>query len=124
MRVLQLFELFAARQAPMRLGELVATGETVVVGERAGSYARYLHVIPPARRPIMFHTQAGVVRPLCSSAIGLSLLSLIGTNEVRAAVRSVRLLAIGVGAPSMRLDGKLKLVIDGLRTAIDAWARA
>lgn len=240
MRVLELFELFAVTQAPMRIGELVAftgwpqsslaallatltragylvhdrkarnyqpstllaqlgmwvqpndlanepslmemiaglsaaTGETVVVGERAGNYARYLHVIPPARRPIMFHTQAGVVRPLCSSAIGLALLSGMDADEVRAAVQSVqrdktcahlhvtlplvrrrlsearqlgfvvsrngvfqgtsmvalplprpvrgRLLAIGVGAPSTRLDGKLTLAIDALRSAIDAWSR-
>ncbi len=240
MRVLEVFELFAAVQAPMRLGELVAhtgypqssmaallatltragylvhdrkarnyqpstqltqlgmwvqasnlshepslmdmitrlsaaTGETVVVGERAGSYARYLHVIPPAGRPIMFHTQAGVVRPLCSSAMGLALLSRMSDDELRAAVQSVRrdmacahlqvklpevrrridevrrlgfvmsrngvfqgtsmvalplprpvrgrLLAVGLGAPTTRLDSKLAQMIDALRSAIDAWSR-
>src|SRR5690606_7616401 len=121
MRILELFELFAQRQAPLRLGEIVeltghpqssvaallatltqagylthdrkarhylpsaklapigtwlqppdlsnepalmalihglsrATGETIVVGEQAGNYARYLHVIPPRNRPSMFPT--------------------------------------------------------------------
>lgn len=151
------------------------TGETIAVGERAGSYARYLHVIPPARRPIMYHTQPGVVRPLCSSAIGLALLSRMDDKELRAAVQSVqrdktcmhlqvrlpdvrkrlrearqlgvvmsrngvfagtsmlalplprpvrgRLLAVGVGAPSGRLDAKLKFVIDTLQRALVDWEK-
>src|SRR5690606_3160171 len=118
LRVLELFELFAERQTPLRLGEIVqltghpqssvaallatlaqagylthdrkarhylpsaklaqigmwlqppdlsdepalmalihelsrAIGETIAVGEQAGNYARYLHVIPPRNRPIM-----------------------------------------------------------------------
>lgn len=66
------------------------TGETVVVAERAGNFARYVHVLR-ANRPIMFNVQAGVLRPLCTSAVGLALLSDMDANELSDTVTRVRL---------------------------------
>jgi IclR family KDG regulon transcriptional repressor len=61
------------------------TGETVVIGAEEGMHVRYLNVLL-AKRPIMFHVQTGVLRPLCSSAIGWALLSLKNDDEIRKVV--------------------------------------
>ena len=77
------------------------TGETVVVAERAGNFARYVYVLR-ANRPIMFNVQAGVLRPLCTSAVGLALLSDMESRELSDAVTRVRLDKTA-GTPEVRV---------------------
>jgi DNA-binding IclR family transcriptional regulator len=77
------------------------TGETVVVAERAGNFARYVHVIRAAH-PLLVNVQAGVLRPLCTSAVGLALLSEMDARELSEAVTRVRLDKIA-GASGVRV---------------------
>lgn len=79
-----------------------ACGETVVIAEQSGLNVRYVEVLLAQRRPVSSHTQTGVLRPLCSSATGWSLLSIQSDDEIRAAVRDANRLRQS-SAPTVRL---------------------
>ncbi|RZL49329.1 MAG: IclR family transcriptional regulator [Variovorax sp.] len=77
------------------------TGETVVVAERTGNFARYVHVIRAAH-PLLIDVQAGMLRPLCTSAVGLALLSEMDPCELSEAITRVRLDKVA-GSPEVRV---------------------
>jgi DNA-binding IclR family transcriptional regulator len=77
------------------------TGETVVVAERTGNFARYVHVIRVAH-PVLTHVQTGMLRPLCTSAVGLALLSELAPHELSEALAQVRLDKVA-SSPELRV---------------------
>jgi DNA-binding IclR family transcriptional regulator len=84
-------------------------GETVVLAEQAGLHVRYVKVQLAQRRPVSTHTQAGVLRPLCASATGWSLLSLQSDLEIRSAVRDVNRLRPEHTAPVELRDVRCRI---------------
>lgn len=70
-----------------RLNE--SCGETVVLAQQSGLYVRYVNVLLNQQRPISTHTRSGLLRPLCSSATGLCLLSVQPDAEIGRIVRDV-----------------------------------
>ena len=61
------------------------TGETAVAAVRIGTYARYV-IVQQRSRMTVVQTQAGVLRPICTSATGLALLSKLDDNAIRRTV--------------------------------------
>lgn len=80
-------------------------GETVVLAEQCGLQVRYVKVLLNPR-PIVSHTRSGLLRPLCSSATGWSLLSLQQDGEIGRIVREVNRTKRGAGAPLRLHDVK------------------
>lgn len=62
------------------------TGETAVAAVLRGTYARY-EIVAQNARPKVVTTEPGVLRPVCTSASGLALLSQLDEATVRAFVR-------------------------------------
>ncbi|MBU6268247.1 MAG: IclR family transcriptional regulator [Sphingomonadales bacterium] len=71
-----------ARLAPVMEDLRDATGETVILGKRAGTAVSYLAVIE-SRQVVRYSAQAGDVKPLHSSSIGKALLSVLRPEEAR-----------------------------------------
>lgn len=61
------------------------TGETAVAAVRRGTYARYV-LVRQQKRPTVVPTVAGVLRPVCTSATGLALLSELDDAALRRVV--------------------------------------
>lgn len=64
-------------------------GEIVVLAEQTGLYIRYVKVLLTEQRPLVTHTRAGVLRPLCSAATGWCLLSVQPDAEIARVVRDI-----------------------------------
>lgn len=86
-----------------------ACGETVVVAEQTGLFARYVKVLPARGRLLSAHTQTGVLRPICSSATGWSLLSQQSDAAIRSTVRDVN---------RLRAEGTRALLLKDVRVKV------
>lgn len=74
------------------------TGETAVAAVRRGTYARYV-IVQQRQRPKVVPTEAGVLRPVCSSGTGLALLSLLDDEALRKLVRQAQRERRGIVRP-------------------------
>ena len=75
-----------------------ATGETAVAAVRRGIYAQYV-IVQQTARPTVVPTQAGVLRPICTSAAGMALLSRLPEEQLRRAVSQARRERRGLSRP-------------------------
>jgi IclR family transcriptional regulator, KDG regulon repressor len=91
------------------LKRLHESGETVIIAEPMGFYARYVKVIPAKGRPVVGSAQAGVLRPLFSTALGLALLSLRNPDDVPALIRDANRLRQRPSPPILLRDVRNRL---------------
>lgn len=71
---------------PEKLFELLEklhqrTGETVVLGATKDNYVQYIHVIQ-STRDVRFYMKPGAERPICFTAVGQLLLSVMSDDEI------------------------------------------
>jgi len=74
------------------------TGETAVAAVRRNVYAQYV-VVQQTTRPIVVQTQPGVLRPICTSATGLALLSTMSDEAIRQIATQARRERRGLSRP-------------------------
>jgi len=74
------------------------TGETAIAAVQLGTYVRY-EIVSQDARPKVVMTEPGVLRPICTSASGLALLSRLDDATVRALVRRAQRERRGITVP-------------------------
>jgi DNA-binding IclR family transcriptional regulator len=84
-------------------------GETVVLAEQSGLYLRYVSVLRNKERPLCTDTRPGLLRPLCTSATGLALLSQQRDAEIGRIVRDVNSKALCTSTPIHLKDVKARI---------------